>query len=239
MNINWRHWHAWLSIILSIPLFLVGVTAVLIAHHKTLGLKDMPLPGLSGGPMQAAELPEIRASLSSRDGRRFLGGKSGLYVLQHGKIQAIAALAGSEIRSLSENQQLLVAAGVMGAWLLNGDTWQAIYRKPVHQAHIGADNSIFLATVEQGLLVSRDLGASWQADQPALAALQALPPAAARGNYSFNNLVMDVHTGKAFMGKRWEWLWIDSLGLLLVFLALSGVYLWWQGQKRQTALHRT
>ncbi|MBS4053076.1 MAG: PepSY domain-containing protein [Methylomonas sp.] len=239
MKINWRHWHAWLSIVLSIPLFLVGVTAVLIAHNKTLGLKDMPLNWLSDSPMRAAELPEIRASLSSRDGRRFLGGKSGLYVLQHDKIHAVAALAGSEVRSLSENQQLLVAAGSMGAWLLNGETWRAVYRKPVHQAHIGADNSIFLATVEHGLLVSRDLGASWQADQPSLAALQTLPPAAVRENYSFNKLVMDVHTGKAFMGKSWEWLWIDCLGLLLVFLALSGVYLWWQGQKRQTALHRS
>jgi hypothetical protein len=42
---------------------------------------------------------------------------------------------------------------------------------------------------------------------------------------------MDLHTGKALLGKHAEWLWIDLVGGALLFLSLTGVYLWWRGRR--------
>jgi len=150
-------------------------------------------------------------------------------------LQAVPALSGQEIRSLSANGSLLAAAGNRGAWLLYDGVWQQIHRRPAHQVQLAADGSIYLATLDNGLLTSRDRGATWAPLPQLEAALRASPPMPPEG-YDFNKLVMDLHTGKAVFGKRFEWLWIDSLGLVMLFLSLSGVYLWWQGQKRQASL---
>jgi hypothetical protein len=42
-----------------------------------------------------------------------------------------------------------------------------------------------------------------------------------------------LHTGKAFFGKESEWIWIDILGAILVFLGGTGLYLWWRSQTRR------
>jgi hypothetical protein len=238
MSINWRHWHAWLSILLSIPAFLVGLTAILIAHNKTLGLNGIAvnadwLPGLT---ITAQSAPDIRSTLSLADGRQFIGGKAGLFVLEHERLTAIADLTGYEIRSLAANEREIVAAGNRGVWLNRADSWRQIYRQAAHSVQIGDDGTIRIATQNSGLLFSEDGGASWRPDSATLQAFSQLPAEALREDYTVGKLILDVHTGKAFLGKQWEWLWIDLLGALLVFLCLTGVYLWWRGQQRKAAL---
>lgn len=237
MNINWRHWHAWLSVILSMPLFIVGMTAILIAHHKALGLKELPFAAdwLSANQTLVAAELEVKAGLVTATGQWYLGTKNGLLMLQDGALQAVPALTGQEIRSLSANGPLLVAAGNRGAWLLQDGVWRQINRRPAHQVQLAVDGAIYLATLDNGLLFSRDWGATWAPLPHIEAALRAAPPMPPE-SYDFNKLVMDLHTGKAIFGKHWEWLWIDSLGLLMLFLSMSGVYLWWQGQKRHSNL---
>ena len=53
--------------------------------------------------------------------------------------------------------------------------------------------------------------------------------------YTLKNLIMDMHTGKAFLGKSAEWIWIDVLGIVLCLLSLTGVWVWWQGRRRAAA----
>ncbi|MDX8129400.1 PepSY domain-containing protein [Methylomonas sp. OY6] len=237
-KIDWRHWHAWLSVLLSIPAFLVGMTAILIAHNKTLGLNGVSvdvgwLPGLTPNAQAA---PDIRSTLSLADGRRFIGGKAGLFVLENNKLTAVSELAGYEIRSLAANPNNVAAAGNRGVWLNSGGNWRQIYRQAAHSVQIGDDGIIRIATQNSGLLFSDNSGANWRPDAATLKAFEQLPAEALREDYSVGKLILDVHTGKAFLGKHWEWLWIDLLGGLLVFLCLSGVYLWWRGQQRKAAL---
>jgi hypothetical protein len=38
-------------------------------------------------------------------------------------------------------------------------------------------------------------------------------------------LMFDLHTGRAWFGKRWAWIWIDILAFALALLAISGLIL--------------
>ncbi len=45
-------------------------------------------------------------------------------------------------------------------------------------------------------------------------------------------LIRDLHTGEAFLGRDNKWIWDDIVGGSMTFLALTGVYLWWNGQRK-------
>ena len=69
INFNPRNWHNWISVILVVPIIIVGVTAVFIAHSHELGTKDIDvtravnwLPGYGEAAMQAMNT-DVRASL--------------------------------------------------------------------------------------------------------------------------------------------------------------------------------
>jgi uncharacterized iron-regulated membrane protein len=237
MKMNWRHWHAWLSVILSLPLFLVGVTAVLLAHHKALGLNavDLNVGWLPGYRSVRLSPPEIKASLLAVDGRHFLGTKAGLFVLERGQLTSVPAFRGIEVRSLAEHGSLLLVGGANGVWQHEAGAWRQLYPSTVHSVQISSGGIIQIATTAKGLLISHDGGQTWSPHRLSINALQQLPPEALKTNFALGKLVMDLHTGKALLG-RWEWLWIDALGALLVFLCLTGVYLWWKGQKRLAEL---
>jgi hypothetical protein len=49
-----------------------------------------------------------------------------------------------------------------------------------------------------------------------------------KSGMKFNKLIMDLHTGKFFLGKEYEWLWIDIVGLALALLTLTGILIWWK-----------
>ena len=50
---------------------------------------------------------------------------------------------------------------------------------------------------------------------------------------TLGNLVMDLHTGKAFLSKDTQWLWIDATGAVMTFLGLSGLVVWWRTRRRK------
>jgi hypothetical protein len=56
---------------------------------------------------------------------------------------------------------------------------------------------------------------------------------AATERLTLGKLVTDLHTGKAFFGKEHEWIWIDILGAIWVFLGGTGLYLWWRSQTKR------
>lgn len=238
MKINWRIWHAWLSVILSLPLFIIGATAVCLAHGKTLGLNKMGIDALwlPGYAMAAnKQEPVVVKAAFAVDGAWYVGAKTGLFMLSEGRAEAVEALRGADVRSIAASAGKVVAGARNGVWLGAGKRWQRIHAVEVFAAGFMADGSIFALPAGGGLIVSRDDGRSWANDAAGSDVLMRLP-AANEEALTMNRLVMDLHTGKALLGRHWEWLWIDILGGIMIFLSLTGVYLWWQGQKRQAEL---
>ncbi|PKO58071.1 MAG: hypothetical protein CVU25_05815, partial [Betaproteobacteria bacterium HGW-Betaproteobacteria-19] len=91
------------------------------------------------------------------------------------------------------------------------------------------------AVKDHGLLVSAD-GRDWRPDPELMPVLAASMVEGEAELITLGKLVMDLHTGKAFFGKDWEWIWIDLVGLAMTLLSLTGVYMWWRGERRKAAL---
>lgn len=237
-----RSWHAWISVVLALPILIVAVTATFIAHTNALGLKEIeitPYVGwLPGYGEQAVKMErmEVYAALSTTDGSQWVGTKAGLYQMRDGQTRQVEALGGTHVRDLVETPAGLVAVAKNGVWLREGNQWQRTLKGDAWSGSGGRDGRLAVAVKERGVLVSAD-ARTWQADTGVQQALASLPASAAQTKpVTLGNLVMDLHTGKAFFGKEWEWIWIDLIGFVMAFLGVTGVVMWWRGEKRKREL---
>ncbi|PKM24849.1 MAG: hypothetical protein CVV09_12095 [Gammaproteobacteria bacterium HGW-Gammaproteobacteria-13] len=219
-----RQIHLWSGVLLALPMFIVGVTAIFLAHEKSLGIKDMPISWLSM-PMEK-EL-ELRSVTQTTDGRLWLGSQQGLFVQQADA--APQRQADVEVRQLMSEGDNLWVASKLGLYQLQGDDLTLRLEGDVHGITRLADGQLMASVRDIGALQSRD-GLSWNAWAGNDALLAAQGEVAKP--YTIGKLVMDMHTGKAFFGKSGEWVWIDVLGFILALLGLTGVWVWWQSRRR-------
>lgn len=236
INFNSRTWHFWISAVLAVPILIVSVTAVFIAHDKSLGLKDIPvaahwLPGYAPAGGKDARGVELRAALVARDGSTWLGVKGGLVHAAEGGSRIVESFSGEEVRGLAESAAGILVATKKGVWLGDGERWQTVLAG--ESWSVGGDGGTRVQAVlkDRGLFESADGGRTWAAGS-AMAALVALPEPPAE-DMTLAKLVMDLHTGRALLGKNAMWLWIDAIGLVMAFLAATGIYLWWRGLRRR------
>lgn len=230
-----RRWHAWLAIALLLPFFIIAITGILFAHGPSLGFREIRVPvgwlpgyGQEGGPA-------VRGAVPAGDGWWVLA-PQGVVRVAGGQAEIVAALAKEDIRSLALTPQGALAVSQQGLWKETQGEWKKVLRGPVLQA--GGDATALVAVLRgKGPQVSRDGGASWEPLAPALKpALAALPKAEAPAEITLAQLVHDLHTGKALVTDKAEWIWQDVMGLVLVFLSGSGFYMWWS--KRRAATRR-
>jgi len=236
---NSRRWHIWISVILSLPILIVGVTTFFIAHKKSLGTDEIRLaaewlPGYRGEAARAVR-NEARVAFSDASGTVWIGTNGGLFRLRDGNLEVVPALAGIPVRGLAEAPWGRVAAAKNGIWVGSADgDWRRAHKGDAWSAAPHRDGAIVVALKDQGLLLSTD-GRRWAPDAAIGAALAALPAEAAEP-MTLARLMIDLHTGKAFFGKAGEWIWIDLVGFAMCLLALTGVYMWWRGERRKAAL---
>lgn len=230
-----RKWHIWVSIVLSIPILIVSVTAIFIAHDKDLALKDIPvsvswLPGYRGEAARENYL-QPRASLRSADGTELVATNGGLYEVRGDALIAVPEFAGVPVRALTETSWGLVAAARNGIWVARDGIWQRTHKGDAWNA-TARDGGVLVAMRDEGLLTSID-GQTWSPERSVMRAVVAAQANAPVETITAGKLVMDLHTGKAFFGKEWEWIWIDLVGLAMTLLSLTGVYMWWRGERRK------
>lgn len=234
-----RKWHIWVSIALSIPILIVSVTAVFIAHEHELRLKEIPvdvgwLPGYRSEAAKQKHL-EPRASLHTTDGRQFIGTTGGLYRVDDGRPVPVGELAGMQVRAIAESSWGMAVATKGGLWLHRDDRWKRVVDGDAWNVSARNDGSMVAAFKDKGLLTSTD-GTRWARDAMSMAAVEQLAENVVVEQVTLGKLVMDLHTGKAFFGKDWEWFWIDLVGLAMTLLTLTGVFMWWRGERRKAAL---
>lgn len=238
LNLKSRSWHTWTSVILSLPILVVALTAVFIAHKKALGTDEIQVNAewLPGYATEARKAPTVepRAVFTSGGGRTFIGTQSGLFELRDGGLAAVDALAGTQVRAFAEAPWGLVAATKHGIWVERRGEWTRAHKADAWSATTQPDGSVIAAVKDKGLLASSD-GVKWRPEAMLMAALTELP-GAPREPLSLGKLIMDLHTGKAFFGKDGEWIWIDLVGLAMSLLGLTGLWMWWRAEKRKAAL---
>lgn len=242
-NFNARSWHNWISVILVLPILIVAITAIFIAHHKSLGMEQVDvtnavswLPGYQRAGNKAPML-EVRTSMLDKQGREWIGTQNGLFELSANQLNAVEALAGLQVRDLVETPFGLVAATKMGVWLNDNATWHLVYKGDAWSANLQGQELV-VSVKDKGLVKSAD-GQHWQEYQSLKSAIKRMPSNAIQERVSLEKLNMDLHTGKALFGKSAEWIWIDVIGFVLTFLSATGIYLWWRGEKRKKAALNT
>lgn len=237
LNFKSRSWHKWSGLIIALPILIVAITALVMAHKQTLGTEEIKvaaqwLPGYQATPVKSGR-SEARASLLDAGGEGYVGTLGGLYRLSGERLVAVEELGDTQIRGLAEAAWGRIAAARNGVWLERNGKWQRVLKGDAWSAASRADGSIVVALRNEGLLSSND-GRQWQADARVNAALAGLPEESA-GPVTLTRLAFDLHTGRAFFGKDGEWMWIDLISLSLSLIALTGVYMWLRTRRRKAA----
>lgn len=233
-----RDWHIWVSIILALPLFIVGTSAVFIAHKQSLGTEEVRvdakwLPGYRMAAASAANA-EARAVLTTRSGETLIGAQDGLYRLEAGKPVRVGGFAAVPVRALAEAAFGCVLAAKSGIWLDAGEGWTRVLAGDGWSASVLPDGRVAVAVKEAGLLFSSD-GRTWSSDPELSEALAVIAKRVEDKPLTLGKLVMDLHTGQALFGKAGEWIWIDALGIAMCLLAMTGVVMWRRGRVRRAA----
>lgn len=235
MIFSFHKLHKWLGILLAIPILLVCITAILLAHDKMFGLKDLRvnaswLPAY-GPAVVKAKRQEIKAVLVDAEDRIYIGTKGGLFVLHKGEITEFEALRGLDVRAIIPGKETILVATKQGLWMSQEEKWRRIFAGDVHGVSVAKDGAILVAIHKQGLLISRNEGRSWRGVKKAKIAIATLPPWHVDEKVKLEKLIKDLHTGKALLTKEWDWLWIDLISLTIMILTLVGVYIWWKKQR--------
>ncbi len=219
MRHNVRNWHTWLSIAFAIPLLLVGLTTVFMAHEKALGTKEIMVPI---GLMKPGK-SEIRSSALIA-GERWLGTKAGLYRVVGDKMVRAEGSPRDEIRDIVIAQDGLLLAGKKGLWryqngnsvsVRRGDCWDIAVTSTGYAA----------ACKRDGLLISKD-GQQWER------LFIKSPEQAAPGmrDTPLSKIIEGIHTGELLFGDA-DWVWIDLLGLSMIGLTFTGLAMWLRGRR--------
>ena len=235
LNFKPRSWHTWSSLIVALPILIVALSAIFIAHRKALGTDEVNvaagwLPGYQASSAKNGR-NDARTSLLTARGETLIGTLNGLYRLSGEQLIVINELAGTQIRGLAEAPWGRVAAARSGVWLEQDGHWRRVMKGDALSAAGQLDGSIVVALREKGLLASKD-GEHWQADAHLATALASLPNDGAEP-LTLGRLIMDLHTGRALFGKDREWIWIDVVALALSLLALTGIYMWLHARRRR------
>lgn len=241
MSMNLRSWHAWVSVILCVPIVLVAATAILIAHDDGLGTKNVAVGALS--PRSAAVHGaaghdyELKSYAELDGGERRYGTKYGLIVAAPGaQPSAIENIGTTEVRGLTQIDGQVFAATKMGLWRRSSEgMWQRAASGDFWSVS-AAGSTVQAVSKEHGLLQSMDGGVTFAPVAIASESLALFAQRAGGAPFTLNKLIMDIHTGKLFFGSRYEWIWIDLVGLVMLFLTISGLVVWRRSQARKATV---
>lgn len=237
---NSRKWHKWLGIFLSLPIFIVSITAVIIAFQDSFKNKaGEPQINIGWFPGYTKSLAknemikkgtEIKSSWLTPDSTLFLGTGNGLFALKSHKSLEISHFSGMEIRCLQQAGKRLFVGTKSGlyAFELPSGTPEILLKNDIHHLEIRTEKTLAVSD-NKSLFISVDSGQSWIKDEQLRQLLVSTPsqfPVTREKTIPLHKFILDLHTGKAFFGKTFEWIWIVLAGLSICFLTFTGIYMW-------------
>lgn len=219
-----RKWHIWLGVVCAIPLFIVGLTTIFIAHEKSLKLDTQTIsssffPGYIGSKTVTNE---IKTYFKDEVGVEYFGYKSGLHVKKEGEVNPIPFFENHEIRKIAMMEKALVVGTKKALYIQHNGQFKELLKKEIWDISIH-DGVMHVTTNKEGLWVSKDLKA-WEKKET-----QVMHSTLTQ--VSLKKLNLDLHTGKAIFGDALMWIWQDILALCILFFMMSGVYLWYSKKR--------
>lgn len=238
----------WAGILFSIPVVLVALTAILIAHKDGLGTKNLLvnagwLPGYKVKQENIGHLLNDVKAYHAFDEKRYFGTKLGVIVKHNDGLSIVKGTEGAEVRDIAVIGDTLYFATKHGIFSYSDENNRAqkIMSGDFHGLAFNERKLTALAG-KQGLFESTDYGKTWSEST----SLSALLPATAItqlservGNEGFieklnwEKLILDIHTGEAFFGNGTMWLWIDLVSLSLLLMTITGIWMWYKRKFRK------
>ncbi|MDC6170321.1 PepSY-associated TM helix domain-containing protein [Paucibacter sp. XJ19-41] len=236
-NHSVRSWHLWVSVILALPILIVSLTAVLIAHDKALGLKQIALGDKT--EVRAEARPELRQLLVAADGSQWLAAKRGLIVQRGERLHSVAGP--TELRALAESGGVLLAGGKYGLYRIDTGAAEPRAERVMKGDIWGISKTAegWLVTTKTEVYAAGPEGRDFKPSTAHLPLLAAAPATLPEEKMTASKLVMDLHTGQFFFGKDYEWVWIDLIGGAMALLTITGLVMWLRRERQQARLRAT
>lgn len=250
-KINWRkrffNWHMWSGLIFTIPLILVSLTAILIAHEKGLGTKEMAinagwLPGYGSEENISHYLDDVKDVLII-DGKTFYASKLGVIIEKKKNISILKGTEGKEIRDLQLINNKLWVASKKGLFVMGKENVIFIKKGDFHGIN-NNQNLLIASEGKHGFHTSNDNGKTWNSLKISTIIgkekTKEFSSSIEKSKYveelTLEKLALDIHTGKAFFGEGSMWIWIDLIAVSLLFMTFTGIWMWYKrkyGKKKK------
>lgn len=249
---NWRkfffNWHMWIGIAFAIPILLVSLTAILIAHENGLGTKEIAVntgwfPGYESKENINHYLNDVK-SICVKGDTTYFGTKLGVIIQD--KSKKIALLKGSEGKEIRDfllvGNQLWIASKE-GLFLSEYNEIRLIKKGNIHGIDL-SHTTLITSESNKGYSISYDNGKTWKTAQKISENSQSLSlkefttfieKSDFIKNLTMEKLILDIHTGKAFFGNNSKWIWIDLISISLLIITFAGIWMWYKrkfGKKR-------
>ena len=251
---NWRkkifNWHSWAGIAFAIPVLLVSLTAILIAHEDGLGtekalVKIGWLPGYQTKDDNVASFLNDAKAHYYHDKKEisYYGTKLGLISKEGKQVNIIKETQGAEVRDIINVDKNLWVATKLGLFQYNLSTNKA--KKVLGGDFHGISsqgNKLMAMAGKHGFYFSKNHGTDWsssqklasQIDPESLGNLSSyLEKSGIQNKLSWKDLIVDIHTGEAFFGEGSMWVWIDLIGLSLLMMLFTGIWMWYKRKFRK------
>jgi hypothetical protein len=258
-----RRWHRYLGVAATLLVILVSITGILLIHKKDLGLNKvmLDLPGYAKKqPLDGWSL------VATADGHNLLSSRQGIFIEDHDgwrktssfvakklhvdgeKVYACTpdglqqsddggetwrnVLPGQEAKAIcfSAGQGLVATTTGIYRAMQGGDRWQlaaAFGRKALDVREIKATDEGFLLAAKEGL---------YRLNGGDIKPVKLPVGSQASAGVELQKVITDLHTGAFFGG--WFMLVVDVMALTLVFLAVSGIWIWYQPWKARRMFSR-
>lgn len=248
---NWRklffNWHMWSGLAFTVPIVLVSITAILIAHEKGLGTKEIAvnagwLPGYGNEKNISHFLDDVK-DVAVNNGTTYYASKIGVVIESDKKITILKNTEGFEVRDLLLLDGKLWIAAKEGLFVSQKNIALLIKKGNFHGINNNG-NQIIASEGKYGFHSSLDNGKSWISKKISSEIgkenLKVFSKSIKKESFLekliLEKLVLDIHTGKAFFGNGSMWIWIDLVALSLLFMTFTGIWMWYKrkyGKKKK------
>lgn len=221
--------HKWPGIVFLIPGLLVALTTFLLAVDKPLELDKVYLSSKAAPGYD----PEIRA-MAQIGTMSYIGCKSGVFKVQNGQTVPVKELSGVEVRQMLHLSDTLLVVTKQGIWMLAPRIYK-VYPYEAWSVSRWDREHLMVGLGKKGLAVIDFEGkkADWQL--PSTTHKQLLGYASAEP-VTLHKLVMDLHTGEAFMGKNLRWIYMVLCSIMLLALVITGAWFVFRKKKKKNII---
>jgi hypothetical protein len=240
---NWRknffNWHMWSGVIFTVPLLLVALTAILIAHEKGLGTKEIAvnagwLPGYGSEESITHYLDDVK-DVVIKNKATYFASKIGVVINHNNQLRIVKGTEGNEVRDIHFQGDSLWIAGKKGLLLAINENAKLIKKGDFHGINL-QDKQLIASEGKHGYHTSLDFGKTWNSTKISKSIgkenLDTFSKSIEKESFmealSLEKLALDIHTGEAFFGKNAMWIWIDLIAISLLFMTFTGIWMWYK-----------